>query len=707
MLRQIWSATSAYFLRPVSLIRSYPRENFKADLIAGLTVGIVAFPQTIAFAMIAELPPQYGLYAAITTGIIGALWGSSQHLNTGPTNTVSLLVLVTLLPIAEAGTEKYLLAAGLMAVMVGVFKITLGVVRLGVLVNFVSDSVIIGFSTGAGVLIIANQLRHLLRLDFPSEASLITTLRNLAANISDVHWMSLILGSGVCFLIFTMKRYAPKWPGALIGMILATGLVAGLNLDQAGLRVVGKLPRSLPPLVNIPLFDLNLIGQLSTGALAVGAISLVESTAISRAIASQSDQQLDNNQEFIGQGLANLVAGFFSGYVVSGSFTRSAINYEAGAKTSLSSVISSVFILVVMLLIAPLAALLPRTALAGVLLFTALGMIDRAEIVRIWRGARGDAAIMIITFVSTLLFPLHFAVLTGILISFAVYITQTSVPRVVPVLPSDDFSHFTPEQKTLPCTQLAILDILGDLYFGASSHVEEVIRNHLEAHPTQRFLLLRMFSVDHIDISGVHALESVVRGLRQRGGDVFMMRTQDPVLDLFKSTGFYDYLGEDHFLAYGDAISYLFYRILDPTICIYECDTRAFRECINLPRPEVLPSERILPLEMPLEDIKTISPQVLWGKLHERNPPVVIDVREPREYKMGHIPQAKSNPIFKLIADTSGIPKIRQVVLVCRTGRRSRRVIHLLHEKGFTNILMVEGGMVAWENAGLLEAIEK
>ncbi len=707
MLRQLWSATSAFFLHPIPFIRSYRRKDFKSDLIAGLTVGIVALPQTIAFAMIAELPPQYGLYAAITTGIVGALWGSSYHLNTGPTNTTSLLVLATLLPIAEAGTEKYLLAAGLMAVMVGILQITLGVVRLGVLVNFVSDSVIIGFTTGAGVLIIVNQLRHLLRLDFPSHPSLITTLHHLAAHISETHWISLILGSSICIIILVIKRFAPRLPGALIGMIIATALVAGLNLDQAGLRVVGGLPRSLPPLVKLPLLDINLISQLSTGALAVAAIGLVEAVAISRAIATQSNQQLDSNQEFIGRGLANVVAGFFSGYVVSGSFTRSAINYEAGAKTSVSSIISSVFILVAMLLIAPLAALLPRTALAGVLLVAAYGMIDRAEIVRIWRGARGDAVIMIITFVSTLLLPLHFAVLTGILISFAFYIVQTSVPRIVPVLPSDDFSHFTPESKALPCTQLAILEILGDLYFGASSHVEETIRNHLEAHPTQRFLLLRLFSVNHIDISGVHALETVVRNLRQRGGDVFMVRTQDPVLDIFESTGFYDYLGEDHFLAYGDAISHLFYRVLDPTICIYECDTRAFQECLNLPRPEVLPTERIIPVGAPLEDFKTVSPQILWERLHEHTPPVVIDVREPREYNLGHIPQAKSNPLFKLIADTSAIPQIREVVLVCRTGRRSRRVIRVLNEKGFTNIQMLEGGMLAWENAGLLEAIEK
>jgi SulP family sulfate permease len=708
MLKQLWTVTYSFFARPVYIFKDYERADLRADLIAGLTVGVIALPQAVAYAMIAELPLQYGLYAAVVTSIIGALWGSSHHLSTGPTNTTALLVLASLLPIAEIGTEKYLLAAGLMAVMVGVFKITLGVARMGILVNFVSDSVIIGFTSGAGVLIAANQMRHLLRLDFPSQASLFATVHDIFTHLSETHWISLILGCSLIVVMFLLKRYAPKLPGALLGMTFAAGVVGIFHLDQAGIRVIGQLPRSLPPLVNLPIFNLEMIGQLSAGALAVGAISLVEAVAISRSIASQSGQQLDSNQEFIGQGLANLFTGFFSGFPVSGSFTRTAVNYNAGAKTSVSSIISGIFILIAMLLIAPLAAYLPHTALASVLLVTAFGMIDRAEISRIWRGARRDSVIMVVTFVATLLLPLQFAVLTGILMSFAVYILGTSVPRVVPVLPSSDFSHFEPSTNTkaLPCAQLAILDIFGDFYFGASSHIEEAIRKHLEAHPTQRYVLLRMFSVNHIDISGVHALESVVRSLRQRNGDVFMMRTQGPVLDLFKSTGFYDTLGQDHFLSYGDAIGYLFNRILDPTICIYECEARAFHECENLPRPMKHPIEETIPLDIPPEPVKSVSPLNLWDELHERMPPIVIDIREPREFKRGHIPQAESIPIFKLISNTSQIPQIRQVVLVCRSGRRSKRAIYMLNKHGYANLRILEGGMLAWEDARLLEAID-
>ncbi len=705
-LSALWNRTSTYFLRPISLFRDYDRKNLRADALAGLTVAVVLLPQAIAFAMIAELPPAMGLYTAIVTTVVGALWGSSHHLNTGPTNTTSLLVLSTLLPIAEVGSDQFVIAAGLMAVMVGLFQVVLGVARLGMLVNFVSDSVVIGFTAGAGVLIAINQLRHLLRLSFPSSSSVLVTLRQVGSHLGDTHLSSLLIGLAVILILVCQKRFWPKGPGPLISMILAAGVVGVFRLDQAGVIVIGQLPRSLPPFTSLPFLDFELIGQLSAGALAVGAISLVESVAISRSVASQSGQQLDSNQEFIGQGLSNLITGFFSGYSVSGSFTRSAVNYSAGARTSISSIFSSLFIIIALLLLAPFAAFVPRTALAGVLLVTAYTIIDRKEIARIWRGTRGDAIIMTVTFLSTLLMPLQYAVLTGIMMSLTVYIMRTSVPQVISVVPSADFSHFSPAYGQELCSQLVIFDILGDLYFGAVAHVDEAIRAHLQAHPSQRFVLLRMFSVDQIDISGVHALESIVRMMRKRGGDVFMMRTQGPILALLRSTGFIDYLGEDHFLDFGDAVSHIFRRILDPTICIYECPVRVFKECQNLPKHLVPPGLQPLPSDFSFQAVKTIAPLDLWQKTHAARPPRVIDVREPREYRRGHIPEAESIPLFKLLTNTANLTATQEIVFVCRSGRRGARACYDLQEKGFTNIAVLDGGMLAWENVGLLVAVD-
>jgi SulP family sulfate permease len=696
----------SFFLRPVRLFQTYDRADFRPDLIAGLTVAIVLLPQAIAYAMIAELPPQVGLYTAVVAAIVGGLWGSSNHLHTGPTNTVSLLVLSILSPIVMPGSPEFIAIAGLMAIMVGIFRLTMGLARLGMLVNFVSDSVIVGFMAGAGILIGVNQVRHLLRLEFPSFAALTDTIQNIFAYLPEAHWPSLGLGLGVMLLIILLRRFSPKLPSPLIGIILASVFVWLLDLDQQGVKVVGELPRGLPPLTKLPRLNINLIGQLSTGVLAVGMIGLVEAMSIARSIASQTGQRLDSNQEFVGQGLASMMSGFFSGYTTSGSFVRSAVNYTTGAKTPLAGVFSGLMVLLAMLVLAPLAVYIPRTALAGILIVTAAGMIDRREMVRIWHGARGDAIIMVVTLLATLLLPLEFAVLTGILFSLARYLMKTSEPKVQVVLPDSEFKHILPQPSKEPCPQLGIVEILGDLYFGAVNHVEYIIHKNLAQHSEQRFLLLRMHSVNHCDISGIHMLETLLRTYRERGGDLFLTQVREPVHLLMKSTGFYDHLGADHFLPQDEAISHIFYKILDPAICIYECNVRAFKECQNLPK-QTYQLDIPLQTEIPPETVADISPQELWQKLcNGQTPPMVIDVREPREFKRGHIPEARLIPLPEMLSDPPNLPDDQEIVFVCRGGRRSTRVTHSLQRKGYQNVRVLRGGMLAWEAAGLLQAVE-
>ena len=695
----------AFFLRPIHIARSYRLSNVRPDVVAGLTVAVILLPQAIAYALIAELPPQVGLYAAIVAAIVGALWGSSNHLQTGPTNAISLLLLSTLFAMATPSTAEFLVMAGLLAVLVGIIQLAMGMARLGVLVNFVSHSVIVGFSSGAGVLIAIQQLRHLLGLQFTSH-SLLEAVQGIVTNLLDVHRPTAALGLGTMLLIILLRRLNPKLPGPLIGMVAAAVAVGVLGLDQEGVIVIGELPRGLPPLARLPLLNLGLIGQLAPGALAIAAIGLVEAMSIARSIAAQSGQRLDSNQEFVGQGLANITCGFLSGYPCSGSFTRSAVNFEAGAQTPLASAFSGLFVLIAMFALAPLAAYVPRTALAGVLIVTAYTMIDRKEIARIWRGARADALIMIVTFAGTLFLHLEFAVLTGILLSFAVYILKTSMPEVSSVLPDENFRHFTSQPHKAPCPQVGILDILGDLYFGAVSHLEKAIIQHLGIYPDLRFLLLRMHSVDQCDFSGIHALENVVDIVRERGGDVFMVRVHEPVLDLMKSTGFYDYLGEDRFLSDDEAISYLFHKVIDPAICIYECEVRIFKECQNLPRP-VYPTGIPCYTEIPVGSIPEVSPRELWQQLHGETPPLVIDVREPREYERGHIPQARLISLPLLLSGAWDLPRDRPVVLVCRGGRRSTRAACTLRNQGHENVAVLRGGLLAWETANLLEAVDE
>ena len=701
-----------FFTRPFEIARHFRREDLRPDAIAGLTVSVVLLPQAIAYALIAELPPQMGLYAAIVASIVGALWGSSFHLHTGPTNAASLLVLSTLIGVALPGSPEWMAAAGLLAVMVGAARLVMGLARMGVLANFVSMSVVVGFTAGAGILIMVNQLRHLFRLDgVPSLPELHATLVEIVRHVSQLHGLSLALGLGTMAVIVGMRRFRPRWPGALVGMILASTVVAVLDLDQQGVQVMGELPRSLPPLARLPLFDLQLIGRLSTGAFAISVIGLVEAISIARSIATQSGQHLDSNQEFVGQGLANIAAGFFSGYTCSGSFTRSAVIHASGGRTPLASVFSGLWTLAAMLLFAPLAGSLPRAALAGMLIVTSYTMIDRVEIVRILRASIGDSLIMIVTFVATLLLPLEFAVLVGVIVSFARYIVQTSMPGVVSVLPDDEFRHFVHRPEKLPCPQLGVIAIQGSLYFGATHHVEEAIRANFERNPGQRFLLLKMNLVTHCDVSGIHMLESVVRLYRQHGGDVFMVRVREPVREKMRLTGFEQTLGVDRILSEENPIGHLFYQVLDPAVCIYECPTRAWLECQNLPKypfPEGALSG--VPGASLAIDVPEISPADLRRNLlhdHPASRPLVVDVREPREFKRGHIPQAELVPLPKLLTTAPALPHDRDIVLVCRTGRRSARAAAALQHHGYRRLHILRGGILAWEAAGLLEALDE
>lgn len=689
---------------PLRLFRGYRRDDLKPDLTAGFTTAVILLPQAIAFALIADLPPQMGLYAAMVAAVVGALWGSSNQVHTGPTNAISLLVLSTLTVAGNPETGDFILAAGLLAVMVGLFQLLLGLGGLGMLVNFVSHSVIVGFSTGAGLLIAIKQLHPMLGLPGGGEG-VWDTLREVAGELGSVHFPTLLLGTATIAIIFSIRHFRPGLPASLIAMAGATAAVFALNLDTLGVAVLGSLPRGLPPFASLPLFNLDQIASLSVGALAVGAIGLVETTAIARSMATQTGQRLDSNQEFVGQGLSNLAAGFFSGYPCAGSFSRSAVNFKAGAKTRVSAIFSALFVLISVFILAPAAAFLPRSALSGVLIVTALGMLDFGEIRRIIRGARDDAGILGVTLLGTLFLNIEFAVLAGILLSFALYIRRTSVPQVISLLPDRQFKHFTPQGNRACCPQLGVIEIQGDLYFGAVNHVEKAVRDHWAEHPDQRFLLLRLRGVQQCDFSGIHALEGLVSEFRERGGDIYLTRVQRPVLRRMIATRFHEYLGRDRFLLQDNAINYLFHRIIDPAICIYECPVRAFRECQNLPKPEYHPSVQ-LQADMPVHWDHDIDPGELWKRLRSPPRPRVVDVREPREFRRGHIPHAELIPLPRLLQSMPDFPREDELILVCRMGRRSSRAASALHDEGFTQIAVVRGGMQAWEEANLLEAVE-
>ncbi len=697
--------TLGYFIQPYRILRGYRRDFLRDDLMAGLTVAIILLPQSIVYAMIAGMPPAAGLYTAIVGTLIAALWGSSRQAQSGPTNTHALLTLAVAMTVARPGGPAYLSAVAMLALMVGFIKLLVGITRLGILANFVSDAVIVGFTAGAGILIAINQLPHLMGIHVEHSASMANTLMQLSEHLNKVHWPSLILGLAAMAMILLLQKINRKLPGPFLAMVAAAAAVALFHLDKMGVAVVGELPRGLPPLAPIHLTDWALMGKLSTGALAMAAIGLVQTTSVTRALASATGQRLDTNQEFVAQGLANIGTGLFSGFLVTSSFNRSALNLQSGARTQMAAVFTGLIVLLAMLALAPYAALLPGAALAGVLLIIASRMVNHREMARILHGSRGDALVMVITLIFSLLLPLEYAVLTGILLSLGHYILRTSLPKVLPVLPDKDFKHLSHQPGKPQCPQLTVIEVQGDLYFGAVNHVEAAILENKRQHPEQRYLLLRMQNVQVIDISGIHMLEALIDAYRSNGGDLFLVKARPYVLKQMKRLGFLDRLGADHLLEEDEAIAHIFYQVLDPAICIYECDVRVFAECQNLPRPtayQKFPSlAKLARLDMPIFTV-----DALYQALRQPNPPLMVDIREPREFQRSHIPQAVNIPLSKLLNNQRPLPHEQPIVLVCRTSRRSRRAAYHLQQQGYKNIYLLDGGMMAWENAHLLTAVD-
>ena len=694
---------SQFALRPVTVVRSFRRVNLRSDTLAGLTVAVVAIPQSIAYAAIAGLPPEYGLYTAAVAAIAGALWGSSSYLSTGPTNAVSILVLSILAPLVAIGTPEYLMGASVMALMVGLLCLGFGVTGLGMLVNFASRAVLLGFAAGAGVLIAAGQIKHLLRLDIASSPSLYKTLSAVGEDILLSHWPSLLLGLGTVLVIVIVRRISGRLPASLIGILMAGTVVALVGVESMGVAVFGEVSRSLPGLTPMStnwLFDEEMFTALVTGSLAVAALGVVEAISIARELARQGGQRIDVNQELVGQGVANIAAGAFSGYACSGSFTRSALSFQAGARSPFAGILTGLLVLASVMAFGPLAAYLPKAALAGMIFFVAYTMLDQRAIRRIMQTSRTETGIMVTTFVATLVVPLQFAVLSGVILSLAIYIYQSSMPVVQPVVPDENYRHFVERPDAPTCPQLAVVNIRGAIFFGAAGYVEDHLVQLYEENPGQRHLLLRMHGVHQCDLSGLEALEGIVSLYRESGGDIYLVQVRPNVRRLMETSGFEATLGKDRFLTQENAVDWLFEEILDPAVCCYECEVRVFAECQALVKH---PYERLLPTA----SHRAIDPQhhlsviELVSALHsEHGGASLIDVREPEEYRAGHLHGSRLMPLREIIDKAGSLPHDRPIYLICRSGRRSTRAMHWFLDLGFTNVYNLGGGILSWKASG-------
>ncbi|MDV3238232.1 MAG: SulP family inorganic anion transporter [Gammaproteobacteria bacterium] len=574
------------FLRWRSLVT---RENLRSDFSAGLTGAIVVLPQGVAFAAIAGMPPEYGLYAGMIPAIVAALFGSSWHLVSGPTTAASLVLFSALSAFAEPASPQYVQLALTLTFMVGIIQLVMGLARLGVLVNFISHSVIIGFTAGAALLIAANQLKHFLGVSVERGLHFHETLVAVGRQITDINPYVTAVAFTTLLVGILIKKLAPKLPYMIIAMVIGSVLAVILDMlfgaDRTGIQTVGALPASLPPL-SAPTFDLATIKNLAPAALAATLFALTEAVSISRSIALKSGQHIDGNQEFFGQGLSNIAGSFFSGYVATGSFNRSGLNYSAGARTPMAAVFAGGLLMVIVVLVAPYAAYLPNAAMAGILMLVAWGLIDFHHIAQILRASKSETAILATTFFATMFLELEFAIFLGVMLSLGLYLKRTSQPAVhvrVPD-PHQEKRKFATDPALPECPQLRIVRIDGSLFFGAINYVQERLREFEEQHPEQKHLAIVASGINFIDLAGGEFLVKEAKHRRKIGGQLYLIRVKESVCGEFKRAGFIDELGRENiFNGKTEAIWQIFQR-LDKDICA-RCRKRVFVECQSLPPP--------------------------------------------------------------------------------------------------------------------------
>ena len=558
--------------------------TLKDDIIAGLTGAIVVLPQGVAFAAIAGMPPEYGLYAGIVPAIVAALFGSSWHLVSGPTTAASIVLFSALSEMAQPGSMDYVRLALTLTFMVGIIQLVMGFVKLGALVNFISHSVIIGFTAGAAVLIAASQVKNFFGLEMERGLHFYEVIIELFSNISNINIYITAIASVTLIVGILAKKYAKKVPYMIVAMLAGSVLSIVLNsLYGSGVThivTVGAIPATLPPLSS-PDFDFQTIKELIPIAFAVTLFALTEAVSIGRSLAAKSGQTINGNQEFIGQGLSNVAGSFFSGYVATGSFNRSGLNYEAGAKTPIAAVAAGLFLIVIVLLVAPYVSYLPNAAMAAILFMVAWGIIDFHHIKKIMKTSKSETSILGTTFFATLFLELDFAIFLGVMLSLVLYLNRTSKPKVLTRVPDERLPNrkFNTDPSLPECPQLKLVRIDGSLFFGAINHVQETLRRFEQEQPTQKNLLLLAHGINFVDSTGAELIESEAKHRKNIGGKLFIYGAKEAVCEQFRRGGYIDAIGRENiFSSKTEALSVIYNQQLDKNICA-TCDKRIFNEC--------------------------------------------------------------------------------------------------------------------------------
>ncbi len=515
---------------------------FKGDLAAGLTVGVMLIPQAMAYALIAGLPPVYGLYAALVPLVIYGMMGTSRQLGVGPVAVVALLVAAGVADLAEPGSSEYIQLAILLAFMVGVIQLLMGLLRMGFLVNFLSHPVITGFIAATALIIAFSQVHHLLGISIESSKHIHVILYQIYESRSGIHGGTVLLGFGAVALIYGIKRWNKRIPGALVVVVIGTVLVSVFGWDGRGINVIGEVPSGLPSF-GMPDLGWDAVYGLLPMAVAISLVGFMESIAVAKSIlARHRDYELDPNQELVALGSANLGGSFFQAFPVTGGFSRSAVNDQAGAKSGMAGIISAALIGLTLLFLTPLFYYLPNAVLGAIIVTAVLGLIDFKEIRFLWNTRKDDFAMMAITFLVTLLLGIEEGILTGVVASLGVVIFHSSKPHVAQLgqlKGTRIYRNVSRFDKATERDDVLVIRYDAPLFYANADHFRETVKKLVSARgDALRLVVLDASGINSIDTTGIHTLAELENELAGNGIQLRMATVHGPVRDLLKKSGY-------------------------------------------------------------------------------------------------------------------------------------------------------------------------
>ncbi len=536
----------------------YERANLRSDLAAGLTVGAMLVPQAMAYALLAGLPPAVGLYAATIPVIVYALFGTSRQLAVGPVAIVSLLTASALAPLVEEGSAGYLGAAALLALMVGVVHLVLGAGRLGFLVNFLSHSVLVGFTAAAAIIIGFSQAKHLFGISTDRQDHFYETVLEVVGKLSDTNGTTLIVGLAALATLFGLKKLVPAVPAALVVVVGSIVAVELFDLEARGVSVVGDIPDSLPAF-GVPDVDGSLVGSLIGTAFVITLVGFMESIAVAKVYARRHRYDVEPNSELIGLGAANVAAGLFGGYPVTGGFSRTAVNDTAGARTPLASLITAGIVLVTIAFLTPLLASLPNAALGAIIIMAVIGLIDVAEMRHIAKVKRSDLIGLGVAFFATLILGIELGIVVAVVASMLVVFARMSTPHSAVLGHVDGTTSYRnvdrfPEANTIDGIEVVRID--AALSFVNALNVKRLLLDRaelLDAPP--RSLVLDASGINDIDATGAEMLTEVVTDLDERDVRLYLTDVKGPVRDVLWRAGIWEQLDGRIFTSTNDAVT--------------------------------------------------------------------------------------------------------------------------------------------------------